>query len=53
VGVFEVFMATFYLPQNTHCIYIDGKSDDKVFEAVNGIVKCYKETFLEVRKKSK
>jgi hypothetical protein len=50
VGIFEVFMATSYLPQNTHCIYIDGKSNEKIFGAVNGIVKCYREVFLQVKK---
>ena len=48
IGIFEMMMSLFYHPQNSHCIYIDQKAYYKVFEAVNGIVKCYKEKFLQV-----
>ena len=46
-GIFEVFMATAYHPKNSHCIYLDAKADEKVKEAVIGIVNCYKEKYLK------
>ena len=48
IGVFEMMMSLIYHPRNSHCIYIDQKAEVKVFEAVNGIVNCYKEKFLKV-----
>ena len=37
-----------YHPRNSHCIYIDQKANPKVFEAVNAIVNCYRQIFLQV-----
>ena len=50
VGIFEVMMSTMFHPSNSHCVYIDAKADKKVFQAVNGIVNCYKDVFLNVSK---
>ena len=38
-----------YQPKSSHCIHIDAKAEEKVYAAVRGIVKCYKEVFLQVR----
>ena len=48
IGIFEMMMSLFYHPRNSHCIFIDQKADTKVFQAVEGIVKCYREIFLQV-----
>jgi hypothetical protein len=47
VGIFEVFMATTYHPQNSHCIFVDAKASEKVKRAVDGIVNCYEEKYLK------
>ena len=52
-GIFEVFMATAYHPKNSHCIYLDAKADEKVEQAVIGIVNCYKEKYLKASIDSK
>ena len=46
-GIFEVFMATAYHPKNSHCIYLDAKADEKVKQAVIGIINCYQEKYLK------
>ena len=38
-----------YQPKSSHCIHIDAKAEEKVYAAVKGIVKCYKEVYLQVR----
>ena len=48
IGIFEMMMSLFYHPRNSHCFFIDQKADPKVFKAVNGIVKCYREIFHQV-----
>jgi hypothetical protein len=37
-----------FRPYNSHCIFIDAKADAKVFKAVEAIVRCYREIFLQV-----
>ena len=41
-------LSLMYHPRNSHCIYIDQKANPKVFEAVNAIVNCYRQIFLQV-----
>ncbi len=41
-------MALMYRPRNSHCIYVDRKSNQKVLQAATAIVECYREAFLKV-----
>ena len=43
-------MSLMYHPRNSHCIYIDTKASQQVFNAVNAIIGCYREVFLQVVK---
>ncbi|TRY81092.1 hypothetical protein TCAL_13643 [Tigriopus californicus] len=41
VGILELFFATSFDPQDSYCIHLDAKADEKVTKAVNQMVKCY------------
>ena len=41
-------MALMYRPRNSHCIYVDRKSDKNVLKAASAIVECYREVFVKV-----
>ena len=41
-------MSLLYHPRNSHCIYIDQKATQEVYDAVNAIAHCYREIYLKV-----
>jgi hypothetical protein len=49
IGIFELQMSLMYNARDSHCFFIDQKANTKVAQAVNGIIKCYKEKFHEVQ----
>ena len=51
IGIFEMFMASMYRPQNSHCIYIDRKASKLIHSAVQAIVNCYNERFSDSKGK--
>ena len=41
ISIYEAFLSVYFRPNNFYCIHIDRKSDDKVWKAVESLVKCY------------
>ncbi len=41
----EMFFSLAFRPGDSHCIHVDVKASDEVKKAINGIVKCYTESY--------
>ena len=44
-GILEAFLAIYFRPSDSHCIYIDKKATETVRAAIEGLVKCYRQKF--------
>ena len=46
IAIYEAFLSVYFRPNNFYCIHIDKESKDKVWKAVQGLVKCYSEKMI-------
>ncbi|XP_059079306.1 beta-1,3-galactosyl-O-glycosyl-glycoprotein beta-1,6-N-acetylglucosaminyltransferase-like [Tigriopus californicus] len=45
VGTFELYLAVHFRPWDTHCIHVDPKANEATHQAIEGLVRCYREKF--------
>ena len=46
-GTLETFLALNFRPSDSHCVHIDASASEKTREAMEGILRCYKEKYPE------
>ena len=41
IAIYEAFLSIYFRPNDFYCIHVDKESKEKVWKAVEGLVKCY------------
>ena len=41
IAIYEAFLSIYFRPNDFYCIHVDTESKEKVWKAVEGLVKCY------------
>ena len=46
-GTLETFLALNFRPSDSHCVHIDASASDETRDAMEGILRCYRERYPE------
>ena len=44
-GTLETFLALNFRPGDSHCVHIDASASRRTRDAMEGVLRCYRETF--------